>query len=80
MFKKLQQQLAAKREAGKAGPFSGKQLSVGSRVVKVDRLLGEGEGRGGWRHGLGKPSLPLPPVRCTAGVPACSPAGLSTNA
>ncbi|PRW33784.1 putative serine threonine- kinase [Chlorella sorokiniana] len=42
MFKKLQQQLAAKREAGKAGPFSGKQLSVGSRVVKVDRLLGEG--------------------------------------
>lgn len=42
MFKKLQQQLAAKREAGKAGPLSGKQLSVGSRVVKVDRLLGEG--------------------------------------
>ena len=44
MFKKLQQQLAAKREP--SGPLSGKQLAVGERVVKVDRLLGEGEAHG----------------------------------
>lgn len=63
MFKKLQQQLAAKREAGKAGPLTGKQLSVGSRVVKVDRLLGEGEWGRRWGRGQRRPPpppLPLP--------------------
>lgn len=31
----------ARRDA--TGSLSGKQLSVGERVVKVDKLLGEGE-------------------------------------
>lgn len=73
MFKKLQQQLAAKLEAGsKSGALSGKQLSVGARVVKVDRLLGEGE----WLAGPGPeahPSRrPLPPP---ARLPASPPPG-----
>jgi AP2-associated kinase len=38
MLKRLQN--LAKREA--SGALSGKQLSVGDRSVKVDRLLGEG--------------------------------------
>lgn len=38
MFKRLQN--LAKRES--SGALSGKQLAVGAKVVRVDRLLGEG--------------------------------------
>ena len=79
MFKKLQQQLAAKREAGKAGPLTGKQLSVGSRVVKVDRLLGEGE----WEGAGAGDSAARRRRRCRCQQTSCLPCRaclLATNA
>ena len=52
MLKNIKQALAKGREP--TGPLSGKQLAVGERVVKVDRLLGEGASFG--RLGAGCPS------------------------